>query len=370
MAHGFTKPNFDYLTLDQVGARLSLTTGVPVTTSDVTGAASIYWVPQYHNRLSLYDGVQWGKYYLPEIGAVPTLTNAKNYDIYAFSFSLVPSSTDTGADTVTFSAAHGLLTGAWTQVNITAGGLTAGTNYFLRATSSTAVSFHTTLAGAIANTGKVNLTASITATLVGVSLAISAAWTNDSTRADALTTQDGVYVKSGAVTRRYLGTIRASGTNTMEDSKAKRFVWNLYNQEHRPFLVTEATNSWSYATATYRQANNSTANQVAAVLGLAGGMVRIKVHEFAAPSVSNNAAVSIGEDSTTTPVSGVLGMSYAGGLTSFGICLAEVNYSPSLGYHFWAWLERSHITSGSVTWVGDNGQEAFDQCGIQGWIKA
>lgn len=38
-------------------------------------------------------------------------------------------------------------------------------------------------------------------------------WTNDTTRATALTYQDGVYVKSGATTRRYLGTGRTTGSS-------------------------------------------------------------------------------------------------------------------------------------------------------------
>jgi hypothetical protein len=38
------------------------------------------------------------------------------------------------------------------------------------------------------------------------------AWTNGTTRATALARQDGVLVKSGATTRRYLGTLRTTGT--------------------------------------------------------------------------------------------------------------------------------------------------------------
>jgi len=61
-------------------------------------------------------------------------------------------------------------------------------------------------------------------------------WTDepDQTRATALVQQDGVLVKSGAATRRYLGTIRINGTGGQTEDTAKdRFVWNLYNQELR-----------------------------------------------------------------------------------------------------------------------------------------
>ena len=64
-------------------------------------------------------------------------------------------------------------------------------------------------------------------------------WTNDSTRATALAYQDGVMVKSGAATRRYLGTIRINSSGGQcEDTAVIRGVWNLYNQEPRQLLTT------------------------------------------------------------------------------------------------------------------------------------
>ena len=55
-------------------------------------------------------------------------------------------------------------------------------------------------------------------------------WTNDTTRATALTTQDGVLVKTGATTRRYIGTIYTTATTTTEDSFSQRYLWNYYNR--------------------------------------------------------------------------------------------------------------------------------------------
>jgi hypothetical protein len=69
-----------------------------------------------------------------------------------------------------------------------------------------------------------------------VALELSAAWTNDTTRADAITTQDGVWCKSGTLTRRLVGTIRTTGTTTTEDSATKRFVWNAYNRVPRTLV--------------------------------------------------------------------------------------------------------------------------------------
>jgi len=96
-----------------------------------------------------------------------------------------------------------------------------------------------------------------------LTLELSAAWTNDTTRADALVLQDGVYVKSGTTTRLHLGTIRASGANVTEDSgghntrntASRRFVWNRYNQVEKICWYHD-NNSHAYNSATYRNWNN------------------------------------------------------------------------------------------------------------------
>ena len=76
-------------------------------------------------------------------------------------------------------------------------------------------------------------------------------WTNNTTRATGLVYQDGVLVKSGATTRRYLGTvyINAAGGQT-EDTMVKRYLWNYYNRVSRPLQKLETTDSWTYTTAT------------------------------------------------------------------------------------------------------------------------
>ena len=99
-------------------------------------------------------------------------------------------------------------------------------------------------------------------------LELSAAWTNDTTRATSLTLQDGVYVKSGSLTRRYVGTIRASGANVTEDSVTKRFVWSYCNRHPRKISLTYNT-AHSYSGNT-RIWGNSSANMVEVVYGLPG----------------------------------------------------------------------------------------------------
>lgn len=106
----------------------------------------------------------------------------------------------------------------------------------------------------------------------------SAIWTNATTRATALTTQNGVLVKSGATTRRYLGTIyiNSSGGQT-DDSALKRNVFNYYHRAQRTLTVNEATNH-TYGTTSYRLWNNSeTDNRLELVIGVAKDDIEIDV---------------------------------------------------------------------------------------------
>ena len=106
-------------------------------------------------------------------------------------------------------------------------------------------------------------------------IALSAAWASDTTRTDAIALQDGIPVKSGTATLRWVGTIRTTGTTTTEDSGGgvttqvggKRFVWNAYNQVPRALAVIDTTDNWTYTTATVRQANGATGNKVEYVAG-------------------------------------------------------------------------------------------------------
>ena len=167
------------------GGRATLTSGTPVTVTDVTAATTIYFTPFLHEEISLYTGSTWER-----------------------------------------------LTFAETSLSLS--GLAADTNYDVFGYN---------------NSGTLALTA--------------VAWTNGTTRATALTTQNGVRVQSGNTTRKYLFSFRTTSTiGQTEDSLLRRFVWNNYNRVRRTLLVTDSTDSWTYATASYRSLNNSTNNPV------------------------------------------------------------------------------------------------------------
>jgi hypothetical protein len=189
------------------------------------------------------------------------------------------------------------------------------------------------------------------------------AWTNATTRATALVLQDGLLVRTGATTRLYLGTIRTTGTiGQTEDSLAKRFVWNNFNRVPRELRVLEATNSWTYTTATYRQANAAAANQLAMVIGLAESVLHVQVGvEF---GQVETVRVAVGEDSTSVPMPASVGRSLSQGGGARGAVWTAVDVRPAIGYHFYTWLEHS-TASGTTTWYGDDGGTTT-QSGITG----
>lgn len=199
-------------------------------------------------------------------------------------------------------------------------------------------------------------------------LALSAAWTNDTTRADALALQDGVYVKSGATDHRLVGTIRASGANVTADSEANRYVWNAYNRVPRSMRAAlETTNSWTYTTATFRQANANTANQLNYVVGLAEDAVEVDVYAIHANSVTLIAATAgIGINSTSVNSAHLFGIQHVN-TTNYGITAKYRGTPATVGYNFIAWLERS-VATGVSTWFGDNGDATAMQSGISGTV--
>lgn len=68
------------------GGRLTLTTGVPVTTSDVTAASTLYYTPYLHDIICLFDGTaDWVPMQFSELSLDLTgYTAAKPYDIFAY----------------------------------------------------------------------------------------------------------------------------------------------------------------------------------------------------------------------------------------------------------------------------------------------
>lgn len=193
-------------------------------------------------------------------------------------------------------------------------------------------------------------------------------WTNDSTRATALAKQDGVLIKSGAATRRYLGTFYTTGTTTTEDSAANRYLWNYYHRADRPMLRNETTATWTYTTNTWRQANNAAANQLNFIVGVAEESVFAKAVGAARNSAAQQVAyVGIGLDATNANSAMLMpAASIFSSATHFVALNAEYLGMPAAGRHYLAWLEIDVTATNTTTWVGT---QDSSKSGIQGVVR-
>lgn len=289
--------------------RLTLTTGVPLTTADVTAATTVYYTPAGKcNQIGLYTSSSlWVARTFSELSIAVPATTSTLYDVFIYDNSGTPALE---------------LSAAW---NNSAAGTSA------RHAAGTY--------------------ASILPTQDGVYVKSTNGTTIDATR-------------------RYLGSFRTTGVSGQtEDSFNNRLVWNVANQARRPLRQIDTTDTWNYTTATWRQARATTTNQVNFVIGLIGVEADLQVLGYAFNSGGGAAmAVSVGLDSTTAPTTGNVGMEFSA--TSNGVCeagLATLGVLPSIGYHNANWLEYSITTTGTTAWCGDNGTTVL-QAGISGTV--
>ena len=192
-------------------------------------------------------------------------------------------------------------------------------------------------------------------------------WTNTTTRATALVLQNGVNVKTGATTRRYVGSFYCTATNQTEDSFARRMLWNYYNRVRRPMRVLEATDTWTYGTTTYRQANAAATNQLDFVVGVAEVELHAEVQVGGtADTINDDVVIAIGLDSTTTPATGNLRTNVGEAVVGADVILRSVlDTYPTVGRHIAVWLELADAT---WTFYGDNGGTTY-QSGMTGVIE-
>lgn len=180
-----------------------------------------------------------------------------------------------------------------------------------------------------------------------VALRAPVAWTSTTARATALVLQNGIYVKSGATTDRYLGTFYTTSTTTTEDSQSKRDLWNYYNRVDRNLVKADATASWTYATsATIRQVRGSSTNQVEFVIGVAEGELEAS---YADVLTTDNVTIApmrigLGLDSVTAFTATQSGNTIVTSSANQMGGTAMLTATPAVGYHYLAMLEAGNAS--------------------------
>lgn len=103
-------------------------------------------------------------------------------------------------------------------------------------------------------------------------------WAGNNTRDVDLALIDGVPIKTGEPTKRYLGTFRGTDSDNAGDWDEQRFVWNFNNRVRRKLFKATSDNSWllpDSATA-WRGWNSSDATAVEIVTGLLTDVVEMR----------------------------------------------------------------------------------------------
>jgi hypothetical protein len=206
-----------------------------------------------------------------------------------------------------------------------------------------------------------------------VHLVFGPVWTNDTTRATAITQKDGVPVLSGAFVvggtsyaegrLRHVGAVRTTTTaGQTADMYTYRYIWSRDNQVRRKGYATNSTASWSYSTAAWRESNNGTG--AIRCNFLVGARTNIEIvpafNAAAGGGITGYAAVMI--DGTTSAATQWVFLS-TGIVQTYG----TRNYEVETGAHYATMTEYvsgasvTYYCSGSTTSPG-YGSEVFFWC--------
>jgi len=343
--------------------RLTLTSGTPVTTSDVTAATTIYYTPYTGNGIALFDGSStWTVRTFSELSlSLSGFTANTNYDIFAYwTGSAVALEAESWGTNTAYNIT-GVTVGASTVVTYTYSGTrpfqTNGTPLCIQGiTGNVNTILHNTWSFT-ANANVSSTSGTITFhELDTTGLTYTSGGTireNKNTRATALTLQNGVWVKSGATTRRYLGTIRINGTaGQTEDSILNRLVWNNNNRRKRLLYCPATLERWTVSRRTgnyvFIAAQNDQRRRVQIICGLEEDMVKADVTGcYQSIDFSNSFMLAgIGLDRSDDNSTWTYGRQYLTQPTSSSMVLPVYGTFEKtlLGFHYLHWTHYASTT--------------------------
>ena len=351
--------------------RLSLTTGVPVTSADVAAATTIYAVPYQGNSISLYNGTSWVNYSSNEFSlALGTLTNLKVYDVFCYANA-------SGVPTLEFLV--------WTNTTTRATALVYQNGVLVKSGDATR-----RWMGSFYNPGQQSATVTmtiaapcvVTYTAHGLPANAPVVFTTTDTLPTGIVSGTTYYVSSVGVKAANTFQISATpggavittsgtqaGTHTCtvptytEVSANNVFLVNADNKSQFRMYVNDATTSWTYTTATFRQANANTNNQFNFICGQATDLIQVNAGVLSNNSttiIERIAAVSLDSIISTLPTvdqANIRDRQQPGAACSAYHRPAYFG-RPGIGLHYVAWLEYSTAT-GTCTWSGNNTSGLF-----------
>jgi hypothetical protein len=293
-------------------ARLSLTSGVATTTSDVSGATTIYFG---RGLVPIHDGT---RFHMHDTGAELALAldsnsghtnyhqSGKNYDLFVIN----------DAGTIRLGSGP-----KWDD------GAGAGSN---------------TARGTGANSTELELKNGV--------------WTNKNTITIRYGANSGDTVSVAANKAAFLGSFRTIANGQAGDTALKRFLSNAYNQVPRLLQAVDQTDQATYSTAAYQQYTdqNAATYQVEVLSCLDGILVDLHALAVCANSTSTFREVNTGIGIDSSTVDSTTQHQW-GNCNNADLRSVEATYKgyPGIGYHALRWLQRG-AGADTQTWYGKN----------------
>lgn len=323
-----------------LNGRLTLESGVAISTTDQLAKTTLYFTPFKGNRIGLKSGSSWDLYSFTEISlSLSGYIKGVVYDIFAYLSGGSPVLESLAWKKVT--ASNSPTAGSARVINITdTGDLAVGREVTIKDGTNSEV---TTITALTVNT-------SITVDLANGYTTPDVYGFN--TRATAITLDDGKWVKSGDATRRYVGTIRiTTTTGQCEDSESRRYVWNATPASRmlRKLKCKDTTNSWTIGSY-WSMMNGSSAYGVArvgAVIGLAEDLLTLESVATTWYSSTVEVALGIGIDSVSVNSADL----NPGNTYIYSKQIAKYAAIPPIGAHYFQRLEGGAL----ATVYGDDG---------------
>lgn len=232
---------------------LTLTSGKPVVTSDVTAGTSVYYTPFIGNLVPIYDGSQFNTEAFSELTLTLNSNHVANaiYDLFLFK--------DNGVII--------LGTGpAWNTATAGSGARGSGAG-----------------------------TTELTRSIGGLH-----------TNANSMTARNGATTYTVAANRgTYVGSLHMDGTNGQVSCTVtygrnrKRGLWNAYSRRRLLLKAGDPTSTYTYGTNTYRPSGNSSDNKATVFCGLAEEVVTAKFLQQVNTDANTSTTIGIGWNSTT-----------------------------------------------------------------------
>jgi hypothetical protein len=199
-------------------------------------------------------------------------------------------------------------------------------------------------------------------------LELGPAWTNNTTRAtDVVYHGDyGRKVKSGDVTRLWLGTIATDSSSKMNDTAQDRALWNAFNSVQRGLGLKTSTVSHSYVGAA-RAYNNDTSNKFEFVCGSeTDTLVHVSFQGYMDATGASYPALGPNIDTSTSIPHTDIEFGLDGTAYGYISCLCQYSYGGNSGLQPTVVLGRHPIYACQA----GSGTNTFYGYVMRGWLKA